>query len=114
MRTLPATPLTLTPVEFELLLSLARAKGRVKTREALLDECRERELGRPADRLLVTEPHALRQGIRAVVATGGQRAGARRCSSRMPAAVGPMRPISPRRCAMPWLFCARVSRLRGS
>src|SRR6266851_350413 len=31
-------PLTLTPVEFDLLESLARAKGRVKTREALLDE----------------------------------------------------------------------------
>ena len=28
----------LTPVEFELLLSLARAKGRVKTRDHLLEE----------------------------------------------------------------------------
>ena len=36
-------PLDLTPVEFDLLLSLARAKGRVKTREALLDEIRDRE-----------------------------------------------------------------------
>lgn len=35
-------PLVLTPVEFDLLLSLARAKGRVKTRERLLDEIRER------------------------------------------------------------------------
>ena len=35
-------PLELTPVEFDLLLSLARAKGRVKTREALLDEIRDR------------------------------------------------------------------------
>jgi DNA-binding response OmpR family regulator len=35
-------PLVLTPVEFDLLLSLARAKGRVKTREALLDEIRDR------------------------------------------------------------------------
>ncbi len=35
-------PLTLTPVEFDLLASLARAKGRVKTREALLDEARNR------------------------------------------------------------------------
>ncbi|MEY2879087.1 MAG: hypothetical protein RLZZ15_1467 [Verrucomicrobiota bacterium] len=34
--------LTLTPVEFDLLASLAKAKGRVKTREALLDECRDR------------------------------------------------------------------------
>ena len=36
-------PLILTPVEFELLLSLARAKGRVKTRERLLEEIRDRE-----------------------------------------------------------------------
>lgn len=35
-------PLTLTPVEFDLLASLARARGRVKTREALLEECRDR------------------------------------------------------------------------
>jgi DNA-binding response OmpR family regulator len=36
-------PLTLTPVEFDLLLSLARARGRVKSREQLLDEIRSRE-----------------------------------------------------------------------
>jgi DNA-binding response OmpR family regulator len=36
-------PLVLTPVEFELLLSLARAKGRVKTRDHLLEEIRDRE-----------------------------------------------------------------------
>ncbi len=35
-------PLALTPVEFDLLASLARARGRVKTREALLDEIRNR------------------------------------------------------------------------
>lgn len=35
-------PLTLTPVEFDLLESLARARGRVKTREGLLDEIRDR------------------------------------------------------------------------
>ncbi len=35
-------PLALTPVEFDLLSSLARARGRVKTREALLDEIRDR------------------------------------------------------------------------
>ncbi len=35
--------LVLTPVEFDLLLSLARAKGRVKTRDQLLDEIRERD-----------------------------------------------------------------------
>lgn len=34
--------LTLTPVEFDLLASLAAARGRVKTREALLDEVRGR------------------------------------------------------------------------
>lgn len=36
-------PLPLTPVEFDLLLSLARARGRVKTRERLLEEIRERD-----------------------------------------------------------------------
>jgi len=35
-------PLVLTPVEFDLLASLARGKGRVKTREQLLDEIRDR------------------------------------------------------------------------
>jgi DNA-binding response OmpR family regulator len=35
-------PLTLTPVEYDMLASLARAKGRVKSRESLLDECRDR------------------------------------------------------------------------
>lgn len=35
-------PLVLTPVEFDLLLSLARARGRVRTREQLLDEIRDR------------------------------------------------------------------------
>jgi DNA-binding response OmpR family regulator len=39
---LDTTPLVLTPVEFDLLASLARARGRVKTREALLDEIRDR------------------------------------------------------------------------
>lgn len=39
---LDATPLTLTPVEFDLLASLAKARGRVKSREALLDEIRDR------------------------------------------------------------------------
>ncbi len=36
-------PLALTPVEFELLASLARARGRVKTREQLLEEIRDRD-----------------------------------------------------------------------
>ena len=35
-------PLVLTPVEFDLLASLARARGRVKSREGLLDEIRDR------------------------------------------------------------------------
>ena len=35
-------PLELTPVEFDLLASLARGRGRVKTREQLLDEIRDR------------------------------------------------------------------------
>ena len=36
-------PLVLTPVEFELLLSLAKAKGRVRTRDHLLEEIRDRD-----------------------------------------------------------------------
>jgi two-component system response regulator CpxR len=40
--TLGKQPLTLTPVEFDLLLSLARGQGRVKSREQLLDEIRNR------------------------------------------------------------------------
>jgi DNA-binding response OmpR family regulator len=36
-------PLVLTPVEFDLLASLAKAAGRVKTREQLLEEIRERD-----------------------------------------------------------------------
>ncbi|PAW67039.1 MAG: DNA-binding response regulator [Opitutia bacterium Tous-C1TDCM] len=39
---LGAVPLALTPVEFDLLASLAKARGRVKSREALLDEIRDR------------------------------------------------------------------------
>jgi DNA-binding response OmpR family regulator len=35
-------PLTLTPVEYDLLASLARSRGRVKTREQLLEEIRDR------------------------------------------------------------------------
>ena len=39
---LGAEALVLTPVEFDLLASLAKAKGRIKSREALLDEARDR------------------------------------------------------------------------
>jgi DNA-binding response OmpR family regulator len=35
-------PLALIPVEFDLLVSLAKACGRVRSREALLDEIRDR------------------------------------------------------------------------
>ncbi|MBN8249831.1 MAG: winged helix-turn-helix transcriptional regulator, partial [Verrucomicrobia bacterium] len=35
-------PLELTPVEFDLLTLLARSKGRVRTRESLLEEARDR------------------------------------------------------------------------
>jgi len=41
--TLGSEVLVLTPGEFDMLLSLARAKGRVKTRDALLTEVRDRE-----------------------------------------------------------------------
>ncbi len=36
-------PLALTPVEFDLLVSLCRARGRVKSREQLLEEIRDRD-----------------------------------------------------------------------
>jgi DNA-binding response OmpR family regulator len=39
---LGAEPLVLTPVEFDLLASLAKAKGRIKSRETLLNEARDR------------------------------------------------------------------------
>ena len=42
LATLGGHPLQLTPVEYDLLLSLAGAVGRVKTREQLLEEIRER------------------------------------------------------------------------
>jgi DNA-binding response OmpR family regulator len=41
--TLDDIPLQLTPVEFDILAALARAKGRVKSRERLLEEIRDRE-----------------------------------------------------------------------
>jgi DNA-binding response OmpR family regulator len=40
---LGAEPLVLTPVEFDMLLSLAKACGRVKSRDQLLEEIRDRE-----------------------------------------------------------------------
>jgi len=41
--TLAGAPLSLTPVEFDLLHSLARSCGRVKSREQLVDEIRDRD-----------------------------------------------------------------------
>lgn len=41
--TVGGAEVALTPVEFDLLLVLARAKGRVKSREQLVDEIRDRE-----------------------------------------------------------------------
>jgi two-component system response regulator CpxR len=40
---LAGAPLALTPVEFDLLVSLARSRGRVKSREQLLEEIRDRD-----------------------------------------------------------------------
>jgi len=56
-------PLGLTPVEFDLLLSLARAQGRVKTREALLDEIRDRDY-EVFDRSVDVHISALRKKLR--------------------------------------------------
>jgi DNA-binding response OmpR family regulator len=55
-------PLTLTPVEFDLLSSLARARGRVRTREALLDEIRDRNY-EVFDRSIDVHISALRKKI---------------------------------------------------
>ena len=41
--TLAGAPLSLTPVEFDLLLALARHRGRVCSRESLVEQVRERE-----------------------------------------------------------------------
>jgi DNA-binding response OmpR family regulator len=55
-------PLTLTAGEFEMLLSLARAKGRVKTRDALLSEVRDREW-EVFDRAIDVQISALRRKL---------------------------------------------------
>lgn len=54
--------LTLTPGEFDMLLSLARAKGRVKTRDALLSEIRDREW-EVFDRAIDVQISALRRKL---------------------------------------------------
>ncbi|MDB6133775.1 MAG: response regulator, CheY-like receiver domain protein [Verrucomicrobiales bacterium] len=55
-------PLTLTPGEFDMLLSMARAKGRVKTRDALLSEIRDREW-EVFDRAIDVQISALRRKL---------------------------------------------------
>jgi len=55
-------PLVLTPVEFDLLAALARARGRVKTRESLLDEIRDRNYD-VFDRSIDVHISALRRKI---------------------------------------------------
>ncbi len=54
--------LVLTPGEFDILLSLARAKGRVKTRDHLLAEIREREY-EVFDRAIDVQVSALRRKL---------------------------------------------------
>ena len=60
--TLEGKALTLTPGEFEILVSLARAKGRVKTRDHLLAEIRDREY-EVFDRAIDVQISALRRKL---------------------------------------------------
>lgn len=60
--TLGGQPVTLTPGEFEILLSLARARGRVKTRDQLLAEIRDREY-EVFDRAIDVQVSALRRKL---------------------------------------------------
>jgi DNA-binding response OmpR family regulator len=60
--TLRGQPLTLTPVEFDLLHALARNPGRVKTRELLLEEIRSREFD-AFDRSIDVHISALRRKL---------------------------------------------------
>ena len=55
--------LCLTPVEFDLLVVLAQAKGRVKTREQLLNEIRDRNYD-VFDRSIDVHISALRRKLR--------------------------------------------------
>lgn len=59
---LDGRPLVLTPGEFAILLSLARAKGRVKTRDHLLAEIRDREY-EVFDRAIDVQVSALRRKL---------------------------------------------------
>ncbi len=60
--TLAGQTLVLTPGEFDILVSLARAKGRVKTRDHLLAEIREREY-EVFDRAIDVQVSALRRKL---------------------------------------------------
>ena len=60
--TLHGDPLVLTPGEFAILLSLAKAKGRVKTRDHLLAEVRDREY-EVFDRAIDVQVSALRRKL---------------------------------------------------
>ncbi len=60
--TLRGEPLVLTPGEFAILASLARAKGRVKTRDSLLAEVRDREY-EVFDRAIDVQVSALRRKL---------------------------------------------------
>ena len=60
--TLDGKKLVLTPGEFDILLSLARAKGRVKTRDHLLAEVRDREY-EVFDRAIDVQVSALRRKL---------------------------------------------------
>ena len=55
-------PLSLTPVEFDLLLDLARHRGQVRSREALLDGIRDREF-EASDRSIDVHVAALRRKL---------------------------------------------------
>jgi DNA-binding response OmpR family regulator len=55
-------PLTLTPVEFDLLACLAESKGRVKTREQLLDAMSDRNFD-VFDRSIDVHVSALRRKL---------------------------------------------------
>ena len=60
--TMDGKPLALTPGEFEILTSLARARGRVKTRDHLLAEIRDREY-EVFDRAIDVQISALRRKL---------------------------------------------------
>lgn len=62
LATLKDQPLTLTPIEFDMLLSLARSAGRVKSREQLLLEIAERDF-EAFDRSIDVHISALRKKL---------------------------------------------------